>query len=322
MSTLSKLTVGKAYSKKQLAELLEEESVARIQTGISRFRMEATFLFVNLVKEGIKDDLHYEDHFEEDGFHWDSQNTQHFDTPMIQNMVTGRLPAHLFARMRSKVNNQPEPYIYCGKLEYVSHDPNTSNPVHILFRNTDYQHGTSNPNLTRLYSYKLRSKPPHYGITITDFEPAVVEDIDSNDGYIAPNETERRGLVTTRVGQGEYRKKLLAKWNYRCPVTGYVDKRKAGQNILIASHIIPWADSNDSQRLDPDNGILLSPCADALFDRHLISFNEKGRIILSPGFDLENLKKLGISGKESITVTPEMEKYLRIHRSKTRGKND
>lgn len=58
-------------------------------------------------------------------------------------------------------------------------------------------------------------------------------------------------------------------------VTGFNDSR-----ILIASHPLPpapWADANDDERLDVNNGILLSPTYDALFDKYLITFDNSGQ---------------------------------------------
>ena len=50
-----------------------------------------------------------------------------------------------------------------------------------------------------------------------------------------PNTTERRGLVTSRVGQGHYRSELMDKWNKKCSVT-----RVEIAEVLIASHIVPF----------------------------------------------------------------------------------
>lgn len=113
---------------------------------------------------------------------------------------------------------------------------------------------------------------------------------------IFPNETERKGLVTSRVGQGAYRKRIIHRWEYKCAVTGF-DKLP----VLIASHILPWAKANDNQRLDVYNGILLSPTYDALFDRHLISFENNGRIILSDTIEREAFLKIGVNGNERIS---------------------
>ena len=136
------------------------------------------------------------------------------------------------------------------------------------------------------------------------FEPAPQLD------YFPPNETERRGLVTSRVGQGAYRKRIIHRWEYKCAVTGF-DKL----NVLIASHIVPWSESNDNERLDVHNGLLLSPTYDALFDKHLISFEDSGKIILSDNIELSAYLKIGVSGKERIAdLSRYNHDYLARHR--------
>lgn len=126
-----------------------------------------------------------------------------------------------------------------------------------------------------------------------------------------PNETERKGLVTSRVGQGAYRKRIIHRWEYKCAVTSF-DKL----NILVASHIVPWSESNDSERLDVDNGLLLSPNYDALFDRHLISFENNGKIILSVTIENSAFEKIGVTGKELIkNLSSYNHSYLERHRS-------
>jgi hypothetical protein len=125
-----------------------------------------------------------------------------------------------------------------------------------------------------------------------------------------PGITERKGLVTSRVGQGAYRKGIIHRWEYKCAVTGF-DKL----DVLIASHIVPWAESTDPERLDIHNGILLSPTYDALFDRHLISFENNGRIILSNAIDHDAYVKIGVSGDERIANLSSYNiEYLERHR--------
>jgi hypothetical protein len=131
--------------------------------------------------------------------------------------------------------------------------------------------------------------------------------------YKLPTKTERKGLVTSRVGQGEYRHALLDKFEGKCAVT-----QLGIEEVLIASHIVPWRDSNDHERLDPDNGILLSPNYDALFDKHLISFEDSGEIIVSPMIKPNQLSLLGISTEAKISVTELMKPYLARHRAKLR----
>jgi predicted restriction endonuclease len=125
-----------------------------------------------------------------------------------------------------------------------------------------------------------------------------------------PNETERKGLVTSRVGQGAYRKSILYRWNFKCAVTNY-NKHE----ILIASHIIPWKDSTNEERLDVGNGILLSPTYDALFDKALISFENNGKNILPDSLFKTNYEDLGVTGKEFIhNLSSDNRVYLERHR--------
>lgn len=76
-----------------------------------------------------------------------------------------------------------------------------------------------------------------------------------------------------RVGQQYFRKMVLANYGNKCCVTGM-----NVPEILRASHILPWAD-NVQNRMNPENGLCLSATYDAAFDKHLISFDEKYRII-------------------------------------------
>ena len=130
--------------------------------------------------------------------------------------------------------------------------------------------------------------------------------------HLKPNKTESKGLVTSRVGQGFYRQELIKKFDNKCAVTGI-----NVEEILIASHIVPWRHSNDEERLDVENGILLSPLYDSLFDRNLISFEDNGEIIISEKVqDKELISLLNFNSK--IKISEGMKKYLNIHRSKLR----
>ena len=88
--------------------------------------------------------------------------------------------------------------------------------------------------------------------------------------------TEKYQLVRSRVGQGQYRSNL-ERHEDGCRITGITDKR-----FLTASHIKPWVKSNDFEKLDGNNGLLLSPHVDRLFDRGYISFEDSGQLMFSP----------------------------------------
>lgn len=89
-------------------------------------------------------------------------------------------------------------------------------------------------------------------------------------------ETQRIQLSKARVGQGLFRKQVML-LSSTCRVTGVGDPR-----LLIASHIKPWKESSNEERLNGNNGIMLSPHIDALFDAHLISFEDNGAMLVHP----------------------------------------
>ena len=93
------------------------------------------------------------------------------------------------------------------------------------------------------------------------------------------------------------------------------------KNILISSHIVPWSESNDDERLDVENGILLSPNIDSLFDKHFISFNDDGSILISKKLDIFNRESLNIHEDIKIPISGGMKKYLKRHREKFEQKN-
>jgi hypothetical protein len=104
-----------------------------------------------------------------------------------------------------------------------------------------------------------------------------------------PQATEADRLVIQRIGQDIYRDALMDYWNGRCPITGITDPA-----LLRASHIVPWAECDDAQRLDVHNGLLLSALWDAAFDRGLVSFANDGTVLASPELSAVARTALGI----------------------------
>lgn len=151
------------------------------------------------------------------------------------------------------------------------------------------------------------------GVQLPQYAKQLTLDIVDSKGesYKTDVPTEKQTLVNTRVGQGAYRKRIIHRWEYQCAVTGF-----HYQPILIASHIVPWKHADDDERLDVNNGILLSPTYDALFDKHLISFENSGKIILSDTVKKNALIKVGVTGKEKIKNLNEYNiPYLERHRN-------
>ncbi|WP_080482105.1 HNH endonuclease [Pseudomonas syringae] len=128
---------------------------------------------------------------------------------------------------------------------------------------------------------------------------------------VAQNETERDALIKARIGQGAYRDALLAYWQ-GCAVTGC-----GAATVLRASHIKPWHRCTDPERLDPYNGLLLTPNLDVSFDQGLISFEDDGRIMLSPELCDSDAEMLGLWPDLRLRkVAVEHWAYLEWHRGK------
>lgn len=124
------------------------------------------------------------------------------------------------------------------------------------------------------------------------------------------DQTTKKALVESRIGQGRFRNDLIAMWAGKCAVTGL-----AVTSLLRASHSKPWRPSNNVERLDPYNGFLLAPSYDAAFDTGLISFTDKGRLIISKALNAAALKALGINAAARLRdVHPQHRAYLGYHR--------
>jgi putative restriction endonuclease len=120
---------------------------------------------------------------------------------------------------------------------------------------------------------------------------------------------DRQQLIRARHGQGVYRRNL-EKIENACRVTGLLDRRH-----LRATHIKPWSASEDSEKLDGCNGLLLSPHIAHLFARGYISFADDGELLLSRHLNPAVLKSWTV--RPSLTVgkfQPQQCQYLEYHR--------
>lgn len=121
--------------------------------------------------------------------------------------------------------------------------------------------------------------------------------------------TEKSAIIKARIRQGAYRKALLGYWG-GCAVTGCTV-----ESLLVSSHIIPWCVDQEA-RLDPFNGLLLSPTLDRAFDQRLISFNDDGSIILSPTLTETDLKLLHLNSELKLRKLDDRHlPYLAWHRA-------
>lgn len=143
---------------------------------------------------------------------------------------------------------------------------------------------------------------PNYNNPINDLE-------EYRTSYSGLSETERETVVQSRVGQGRFRNNLINYWKC-CAVTGC-----KVISLLRASHIKPWRDCNNEERLDTYNGLLLVPNLDSAFDNGFISFSNGGLILISSKLDKKAKKRLGINEEMMIRKVEQNHiKYLDYHR--------
>jgi len=115
-----------------------------------------------------------------------------------------------------------------------------------------------------------------------------------------------------RIGQDVFRDALMDYWGSRCPLTGISEPA-----LLRASHIVPWADCTDAQRLDVHNGLLLSALWDAAFDRGLVSFADDGAVLASSRLSEIARKTLNIDNVSPLNGLRDTHRAnLALHRSR------
>ena len=136
--------------------------------------------------------------------------------------------------------------------------------------------------------------------------------------HINDKGTEKEVRSKIRIGQNIFRAMLMKIYGSKCCISGLEIPE-----VLRASHIIPWSD-NKENRLNPENGLFLSATYDAAFDKHLISFDEDYRLVISPTlkdiYSSEAFKThfLNFEGKKM--CLPSMyipsQDFLSVHREK------
>jgi hypothetical protein len=123
-------------------------------------------------------------------------------------------------------------------------------------------------------------------------------------------ETEKKALIDARRGQGRFRQGVSFV-EPACRFTGV-----SNPALLVASHIQPWHRCHtNGERLDPFNGLLLTPTYDRLFDRGFVTFSPDNRLVISSRLPVEDIRKIRMDPDlETGAFRPEQQKYLAYHR--------
>lgn len=136
-----------------------------------------------------------------------------------------------------------------------------------------------------------------------------IEEKIGSDGGIP--DTEREALIVARRGQGLFKQRVMQVESH-CRITGVTNPIH-----LRASHCKPWRDSTNEERLNGENGLLLTPTMDHLFDRGFISFEDSGTLIISPVAQPDSLTRMGVATDRVINVgafTEGQKRFLDYHR--------
>lgn len=137
----------------------------------------------------------------------------------------------------------------------------------------------------------------------------ILDDLHQIEGDETIPETQRLQLAKARIGQGLFRKRVML-LDPRCRVTAVEDAR-----LLIASHIKPWRNASNADRINGYNGIMLPPHVDSLFDEQLISFEDEGQILVHPSLPRDVLDRWSIDPKVNVGRFHEQQgAFLKHHR--------
>lgn len=190
------------------------------------------------------------------------------------------------------------PFELCNDL-YSATNTHGNQNINFVALNPSY-----NSTLARQIQYDIISKD-----VISDNIDTIILQNTLKDNTNAGTDIEK--LVKTRISQGSFRRLLFLK-HHHCNLCNI-----STTSVLRASHIKEWANSSRKERVDANNGLLLCANHDALFDRHLISFEPNtGNICISASLDTIQRSALNISESMKIAMNDRMKTYMQIHYNK------
>lgn len=120
---------------------------------------------------------------------------------------------------------------------------------------------------------------------------------------------EYEALCKARVNHSVFRSQLINKYK-KCCLCGVTN-----EHLLIASHIKPWAESTGAEKTDINNGLLLCPNHDKLFDNGFITFEESGDIKISGRLSENDCVFMNVNNNMHINMNESMRVYMAYHRN-------
>ncbi len=151
--------------------------------------------------------------------------------------------------------------------------------------------------------------------------PENIESQNNHDDYENTNYGDDvEGTTKVRRGQGVFKKDLIKSYvnNNKSVKCAIPNCNVCGGNFLIASHILAWSKCTKFQRMDHDNGLLLCPNHDKLFDKYYISFDDEGKIIFSEIMTDDIIEQFGLNRDIVLDFNDRQREYMSKHREKLR----
>lgn len=218
----------------------------------------------------------YNDYIDGNMLFWEGEEKHSSDKRVIESNKNGD-EIHLFYR---EVHHTP--FVYFGKISL-----------------TDYQLRENAPSE---FVFKINS---------LSFDADAFKEVREHAAeYKTLSITEQEQIVVSRLGQGSFRRNVIRLWG-SCSVTGLQNV-----SLLRASHIKPWKESDNNERLTPYNGLLLIPNYDFLFDRGYVSFKNDGNVLISQRLTPFACKVFDVHDNMRLRrVFSKNREYLDFHRS-------
>ena len=305
--SFDKINIGQEYERPFLAKLWGYKSYQAISRGVIT-PAETDYIILFVTKEKQQSQIQYNDYIRGEILFWDGENKHGSDERIIR-AFSNNDQIHLFYR-----SIHHTPFVYYGEIHLLEYQQYTNQPSKFQFSilNTDKKSDSLGDNLG------IHKRDTNGPIASNDLELSsgfekifdALDDLEMHKGeYLLLDKTVRADIVKSRIGQGKFRKNLIKFWG-SCSITGL-----SNTALLKASHIKPWRDCSNLERLDPMNGLLLHPTYDHLFDAGFISFDNDGKILISEDLSETDTEILHISIECRLRKLPsKVLDYMKYHR--------
>lgn len=274
--SFTSLKFGQTYERPFLAKLWGYQSFHAISKGVVT-PARTNYIIFFVTKDKQEALTQYNDYIDGDMLFWEGEEKHSSDNRVAEASTNGD-EIYLFYR---EVHHTP--FVYFGKITLTDFQLNNDKPSEFVFK-------------INALSYE-------------DID--VFKEVREHAAeYKTLEVTEQEQVVKSRLGQGNFRRNVIRLWG-SCSVTGLQNV-----SLLRASHIKPWKDSDNNERLIPYNGLLLIPDFDFLFDRGYISFKSDGNVLISHRLSPFARKVFDVHDSMRLRkVFSENRKYLDFHRN-------